>query len=238
MARRARKKADPKAWLETYSDMITLVLCFFVVLMGDPSKDESRIQLILAAFGGLGPLTGGMTLSPGDLAVMGASLESLPSEARAKALEKARDKAQSLLKTQDETLVRSIVMVPERGLVITLVGDALFRPGSAEVDIERTRSSLQDLAKFFNSPETAGSLFRIEGYAASNEPSDQYPTYWELSTARATNILHYLVSYGANDRRFQVAGFGDTRPAVEGNTPEANAYNRRVEIVVLSDGHL
>lgn len=240
------KKADPKAWLETYGDMITLVLCFFVILMGEPSQDNSRIQLVLASFGGLGPLKGGLTLTEGKLARMGASIESLPSDKKAKALEESVDKAIAMMNPSNSQDV-SVQAIPERGLVIVIAGDALFKPNSADVDIERTREMLANIANLFATPAFARSYFRIEGHADKEEDGTPFYSKWEFSAARAANVLHYLVDFGADEKRFQVAGFSDKRPTSvvrdenseqELKDEDRAASNRRVEIVVLSDGHL
>ncbi|HOV62425.1 MAG TPA: OmpA family protein, partial [Spirochaetia bacterium] len=126
----------------------------------------------------------------------------------------------------------------ERGLIISLAADAFFAPASAEIDIENARETLQKASALLSSlPERK---FRIEGHTDSlpTDPTGPWPTNWELSTARATNVLHYLVDFGVDERQFQVAGFADTVPIASNDTPEGRAYNRRVDIVILSEGHL
>jgi chemotaxis protein MotB len=51
-------------------------------------------------------------------------------------------------------------------------------------------------------------------------------------------VLHYLSDIGIEENRFQVAGFADTMPIASNNTPEERAYNRRVDVVILDEGHL
>ncbi len=234
------EKANPLVWLITYSDMVTLMLCFFVIMMGEPTKDDSRIRLVLNSFGGLGPLTGGMTFNEGKLAQMGADVTSLPANKRAKNLEEAMRKAQALVQPETTATIQQITFDPERGLVISLVGDAFFRPDSAEVNLDDTRDTLQRLVVFLNSPEVAGQTFRIEGHTNTSIPNPaKWPSNWDLSSARAINTLHVLSDYGlASDRRFQVMGLADTKPVAEGDTPEAAAMNRRIDIVMLVDGLL
>ena len=67
--------------------------------------------------------------------------------------------------------------------------------------------------------------------------NDAFASNWELSTARATNVLHYLADFGVNEGQFSVAGYADTRPKVSNDTAEGRAYNRRVDIIILDDGH-
>ncbi|HPA11449.1 MAG TPA: OmpA family protein, partial [Treponemataceae bacterium] len=57
------------------------------------------------------------------------------------------------------------------------------------------------------------------------------------SAARAVNVLHYLTDFGADEERFSVAGYADTRPVFTNDTAEGRAYNRRVDIIILDEGH-
>jgi chemotaxis protein MotB len=126
----------------------------------------------------------------------------------------------------------------ERGLVISLAADAFFEPASADVRIEESRDVLERVSNLLISMEDY--KFRIEGYTDSTptDPQGQWRTNWELSTARATNVLHYLVDFGVSEDNFQVAGFADTVPIASEETEEGRSYNRRVDIIVLSEGHL
>ncbi|NIZ19389.1 OmpA family protein [Entomospira culicis] len=245
LAKKERKKIDPNGWLLTYGDMITLVLCFFVLLIGEPAQDSARMQLLSAAMGGLGPFTGGQTLDEGPLALMGSTVNALPSSQRKNQMGAAKAQAQHLQSQDQNNLIQQVVEDPERGLVITLAGDVLFAPDSVELDIERNRRMLQELAILLNSPELAGMTYRVEGHTDSVSPefisrefASRFRSNWDVSTARAINVLQYLVDYGAPESRMQVTGFAGTRPIVFGDDPESRAYNRRVEIVVLTRGHL
>jgi chemotaxis protein MotB len=128
----------------------------------------------------------------------------------------------------------------ERGLVISLAGDILFKRASAEVDLEVSRSALQKLARFLDSDEISSRKIRLEGHTDSSptDPDGPWPTNWELSAARSAAVLHYLVDYGADEARFQVAGYADT---VKLKSPELveedRAENRRVDIVILKEAH-
>jgi chemotaxis protein MotB len=218
--------------------MVTLLLTFFVMMYTTATVDGEKIKLILAAFNGLGLRQGGMTLqATGQLADMGNTVMSLPSTQQGKALDKAVRKAVSQF--QPEIQAKKVrVKQDERGLVISLAADAFFESGSAEVRIEESREVLR---KVSNLIQTLGERkVRIEGHTDSVPvgPESEWDTNWELSTARANNVLHYLVDFGVGEERFQVAGFADTVPIASEETPEGRAYNRRVDIVILSEGHL
>ncbi|HDQ14862.1 MAG TPA: flagellar motor protein MotB [Sediminispirochaeta sp.] len=244
MAERKRKKKCPPEgapeWMTTYGDMVTLLLTFFVMMYTTATIDGAKIQLILAAFNGLGLRSGGTTLqATGQLADMGNTVMSLPSTQRGRALDEARRRAISIF--QPEILAKKVrVKEDERGLVISLAADAFFEPASAEVRIEESRETLQKVSNLLISLEREKQKFRIEGHTDSipTDPESQWRTNWELSTARATNVLHYLVDFGVDEQAFQVAGFADTVPVASNETEETRAYNRRVDIIVLSEGHL
>ncbi len=239
--KRQKKQAEEGVpdWLLTYGDMTTLLLTFFVAMFTVAEVDGSELRLILAAFSGLGAYRGGNTLQAGKLAELGNTIMALPSLERGTALDKSLKTAVSLF--QPEIAAKRVqVKADERGLVISLAADAFFRPATAEVDIEEARSLLQKVATFLNAPVLSDRKFRIEGHtdAVPTNPEGEWPTNWELSSARAINVLHYLVDFGARESQFQVAGLADTVPLFSNDTPESRAYNRRVDIVVLTEGHL
>ena len=239
---RRKKKASEGAadWLLTYGDMVTLLLCFFVILMNPPAIDGKRLELIMMAFNGLGPLAGGNTLEIGELAELGHTIMSMPSKKSGRGLDKERLTAESLFKPEIRSKqVR--VTVDERGLVITLASDVFFDPASAELNLEQSRGILQKLSVLLSDPSMEGRKFRIEGHTDTTptDPDADWPSNWELSAMRSASVLHYLVDYGVNEDQFQIAGFGSTMPLVyPDDTEEAKAYNRRVDIIVLTEGHL
>ena len=236
-----RKKCPPEGapdWMLTYGDMVTLLLTFFVMLYTTATVDGAKIQLILAAFSGLGMRSGGTTLqATGELADMGNTIMSLPSAQKGRALDEARKKAISMF--QPEIQAKKVrVKEDERGLVISLAADSFFEPASAEVRIEESRELLQRISNLLISLDE--NKFRIEGHTddSPTDPDGEWQTNWELSSARSTNVLHYLVDFGVREEQFQVAGFADTVPIASNDTEEGRSYNRRVDIIVLSEGHL
>ena len=81
---------------------------------------------------------------------------------------------------------------------------------------------------------------QVEGHTDNNpiygRLRQQYPTNWELSTARATTVLRYLIEQtGMNPKDFAATGYAETRPAVPNDSDEGRAQNRRVEIVLYPE---
>ncbi|MDD5561092.1 MAG: OmpA family protein [Candidatus Omnitrophica bacterium] len=121
----------------------------------------------------------------------------------------------------------------EKGLVITVVGDLLFDSGKASIRPEaypllnKVASVLKDNMAQFN--------IGIEGHT-DNVPIkvSGWKSNWELSTARALSVLHYLVKeQGISPERLSAIGYGEYRPVDSNETAAGRKQNRRVEIVIL-----
>ncbi|MFN3255963.1 MAG: OmpA family protein [Ilumatobacter sp.] len=120
-----------------------------------------------------------------------------------------------------------------RGLVVTIVSDSvLFLEGQAAVQPD----GITILGVIADSLRELPNSLIVEGHTDSRPISTaRYPSNWELSTARATSVLRYLVEeQGMPADRVAAAGYADTRPIADGSDAESLARNRRVEIVVLA----
>jgi chemotaxis protein MotB len=189
--------------------------------------------------GGIGAMAGGLTLAAGRSAELGNTVNSLPSMERGKALGTALRRAVSLFSPEiRSTLVK--ITQDERGLVISLAADAFFNPASARINIEGTREILLRLGTYLSSSELQGRKFRIEGHtdAVDVDPAGPWEDNWQLSTERSRSILLYLAALGIDEKRFQIAGFADTMPVSTNETPEGRQNNRRVDVIILDEGHL
>ena len=235
-----RKKKGPTAatsgWLNTYADMITLCMCFFVMLYDPSEADVVQMASMTAALNNEAT-GGGQSLAAGTLSDLGNTINSMPSMEKGKSLGLAVKKAVSMF-APDIKSSKITITSDERGLVITLAADSFFRTGSAELNIEETRDSLLRIGQFLSQDELKGRRFRIEGHTDTGDTDPaQWPSNWELSSARAINVLHYLTYFGADEKSFSVAGYADTRPFYSNDTAEGRAYNRRVDIIILDEGH-
>ncbi|MDR2702344.1 MAG: flagellar motor protein MotB [Spirochaetaceae bacterium] len=240
----AKKKKEIKGasseWLVTYSDMVTLMLCFFVALFNPDDSDPIQLQQMISAFNaiGMGASTGGNTISPGKSADMGNTIMSLPSMDRGRNLGTAAKRAMSLF-TPEIKSSKIKITHDERGIVISLASDLFFDAASADINYEDSRNILLRLGSLLNSQDLAGRRFRIEGHTDQTDTDPaQWPSNWELSVARSLAVLHYLADIGVDETRFQVAGFAATMPISRDDTAEGRANNRRVDIVILDNAHL
>src|SRR5215510_7192707 len=129
MARKGRKKAEdaPSTWLATYGDMVTLMLCFFLIMFNPDETTQAQMQAISASMqqGGLGAMAGGLTLSAGRMADLGNTIMSMPSMERGRSMGTALRKAISVFQPEIRSNKLKVTH-DERGLVITLAADAFF----------------------------------------------------------------------------------------------------------------
>jgi len=243
MARKKKKSEIGSSgdWLTTYADMITLMLCFFVILFNPDDITQGQLESISESMrtGGFGAMPGGLTITAGRAADLGNTIMSLPSMERGRVLGTALRRAVSVFSPEIRSNKVKITH-DERGLVISLAGDALFNPASARINIEATRDMLLRLGTYLNSSDLNKSKFRIEGHTDSVDvdPNGPWEDNWHLSVERSRAVLRYLTALGIDEKRFQIAGFADTVPVASNDTEEGKASNRRVDIIILNEGHL
>lgn len=116
-----------------------------------------------------------------------------------------------------------------------LPSELLFASGSASLgeggrrELDKLAGVLLDVVREI--PDDIDWILRIDGHTDRipiNTP--EFPSNWELSTARAVSVVRYLASQGVPERRMAAAGFGEFFPVATGNTPEALQQNRRIEV--------
>jgi chemotaxis protein MotB len=255
----ARKKKHPEhvnheRWLVSYADFITLLFAFFVVMFAASNSDQKKAgkiaQAVQVAFkemavfspsGKVVPLYDEGGLPADTKSVIGNSHSAFdatqlvaPSNPGAggknATIAEVKQELQSLLQGEiEEHKVR--LTEDERGLTVSLAEAGFFEPGAALMNakalavIDRITATLSPL----------GYNLRVEGHT-DNTPihTAQFPSNWELSTARATFLLQYMISNGhIPPQRLSAVGYGEYRPVAQNNTPEGRAANRRVDLVVL-----
>jgi len=120
----------------------------------------------------------------------------------------------------------------ERGLVVTFLDEILFDSGKAKIK-EGGFASLDKVCGVIVAKASDLDV-GVEGHT-DNEPIkySRWQSNWELSTARANSVVHYLVEKGVDPARLAAIGYGEHRPVASNDTPESRRKNRRVEIVIL-----
>lgn len=231
------KKGTPD-WMLTYGDMTTLLLTFFILMFTTAEIEGKQLQLILSAFrGSLGVFTGGSTLAKGMLAELGQSVESLPAKEKGNKLAKALKEAVSIFKPEIKSRKVKITE-DERGIVISLLADAFFQSGSPELTKEGMEI-VKKMGGFLSKKEFKKNMIRIEGHTDNTPISPMspifkiYPTNWDLSAARAVEVVKILQTDGVPGQNLEAVGYGKYHPVETNDIEEGRAYNRRVEIVIM-----
>ncbi|HEV2998681.1 MAG TPA: flagellar motor protein MotB [Solirubrobacteraceae bacterium] len=121
--------------------------------------------------------------------------------------------------------------VQQRGLVIRVLTDRLLFPSGSANLIAQADPLLEEISALLNvdrAPPIA-----VEGNT-DNVPisGGAFPSNWELSTARASTVVRFLIATGVSPQRLSASGYANLRPIAPNTTPEGRARNRRVEIVL------
>jgi chemotaxis protein MotB len=226
-------------WMASYLDMITVLMCLFIVLYAmsnvDTGKYEELKDSLSAAFGR--EVVEGETVLSGGVGETGdaETADPLTDLQRAKVeldyLRQLRDQIRERLAAQGlDHLVE--FSIDARGLSIKLVGSETFFDGNSAVlraEARAVLNSVSPVLKSIDNPVT------VEGHADPEGNPAPFPTDWELSSGRATGVLRHLVETGGvAPGRISSVGFGSSRPVSTEHGAAAGALNRRVDIVVLS----
>ncbi|MBO1003303.1 flagellar motor protein MotS [Pseudogracilibacillus auburnensis] len=264
--RKQQKNGAPK-WMVTYSDMVTLVLVFFILLFSMSQIDLVKFESISKsfqsraildflpssvpsenitnddAFGGLGDGDEGVDDAAGG-EDDSEDEEELDVDKLIDHLEEWEKKADALAKLMEN--IDSFLDSEELGDVISakrteegviLVLQDSILFDSAEAQILDTGRPFLD--EVGNLLKGMNNHVRVEGHTDNRPISTyRYPSNWELSGARAGSVVRYFIEeHDLDEERFLIGGYGDTRPVVENKTPEDWSKNRRVEIVILDADH-
>jgi len=214
-------------WLLTYADLITLLLIFFVVMYTMSNINQKKFQdMAMSLKNALVGQNPGQVIgeSPGPEMIPGAGRQGAE-ERSIEQIKKDLDKYVKEKKLESKVNIR----LEERGLVISLREALLFKLGSADL----APSSLQVIQQVTGALRTMPNPVRVEGHT-DNLPinTPRFPSNWELSTARATNVVKYMIQVGYDPKKISAIGFGEYRPLVA-NTAAGNPMNRRVDLVLL-----
>ena len=145
-------------------------------------------------------------------------------------LQKTKSDLETSLNLQVQSGTLSVSM-QDKGVVVTVLDRVLFDPGRVELP----PGSVEALDKVIEvlQGEARDHMIYIEGHT-DNVPihSSQWKSNWELSTTRATEVVHYFEQKGIDPARLAATGYGEFHPVVSNDSVEGKMKNRRVEIVI------
>lgn len=231
------ENAGSMRWLLTYADMITLLMTFFVILYAFSKTDAAKYQEIAASLHAAlsgAPLSRGLP-NTSDNSLVHLSPTPAPSQQIGPTandmLIAMAQQIESLLRHQTDT---ASVHLTAQTLDIRFQGDAVYFASASATLTPTFRRLLRSIAPVLR---TTHNEIRVEGFT-NDLPlhSRIFPTAWELSAARAVNVLRYLTEVcGLPPHQMEADAFGQWHPRYPNNSPQNLAANRSVDIVVTTD---
>jgi len=196
---------ESESWLLSYSDMVTLLLAFFVLFFSISQVDQGKFEQIMEYF----------------------------AESNSTPLYVLEKQFQELVTAHQLEQSIDVALTPD-GLMVNFQDNLLFDSGEAKLK-RKSFAVLNALAEILKSADVAQRKIQIEGHTDSVPLTENalYPTNWELSTARSSSVIRYLISKEVASRRFVAVGFADTRMRQEETSNNRGlSVNRRVSLLV------
>ena len=223
---------EAQPWLMTYADMMTLLFAFFVLLYSMSSPDPVKMS-----------------------AMEDAIAKEAGIEGELKSQNEIKEDIEDIIEDMDLQNVANVIKDP-RGVAIELDGDICFGSGSTSIQ-GRLQEVLDNVANEVLINPNDYRMVIVEGHTDSQPiPKNLksfFPTNWELSAARASSVVNYLINQGVNSGRLQASGYADRWPAEvswfdvrsgkvndrvireQNQTLKQMNKNRRIKIVFTND---
>ena len=195
-------------WIFTYGDLVTLLLCFFILLFSMCRTDVEKSKQISDSLKGM---------PPGSPFIFNGQSSNL---------DKASKELEQLEVPDDVSINAS-----KAGVVVTFSITVAFEQGSVSIS-EKAKKTLDKMLPIIGQLQNN---IEISGHTDESDSNKKYPSSWELSVARASVIAAFLESKLIPVERIQVAGYGDSRPRFYPDTAYKRNLNRRVQILLLPE---
>ena len=221
-------------WLATFGDLMSLLLCFFVLLLSMSTMDAKKVSEAVGSLAGsMGVLNGGTIVKTSKEKGSPTSQTITPANQMDKEISKALAEFQELSKNANGNAIS--LEEGEEGFLIHLPADIAFKSGSAELYNEDSILFLKRLALIIKTlpPEVQ---VQVRGYTDNVPPPKDsiYQNNWELSAARAITVVKELMKDRVKPTRLSAAAYGQYHPIATNATPQGRAKNRRVDIVFFA----
>ena len=194
-----------QAWIFTYGDLVTLLLCFFILLFSSCKYETMKFKSLASSFK---PLPAGTPfLNEGKDSIV---------EQIAQQLEESE--------LGDDTNIN----VEEKGVVVSFKASAYFKTDSAKLNAK----AVKEMTRFSKLIFLLPNKIQIEGHTEKSQPKN-WDSTWELAGARASKIAQFFIENGLDPTKITIKSFGSTRPRLREASPTQRSLNNRVEVVVL-----
>lgn len=218
------------SWMNTYADMVTLLLTFFAVLLSMSAVDQEKFNAFIQSFSNLPPEVIEEIIGSGAPSDVESDNEPSPEE-----VAQAMDKLfQNLSQYVEDNDMQDSISISKNNNVVFASFDSsmLFGPDGSEI-LESSLSALSFIGNGIKTYERMIRLVAVCGHTAS--VSESYPVDdWMLSSERAGVVASYLEKQTYFDAtKLRTIGFGKTLPIAENTTEEGRSKNRRVELAII-----
>jgi chemotaxis protein MotB len=230
----ARKKKDEEsrgapAYMTTWGDMCTLLLCFFVMLLAMSTIDPAKFQVAASSF--QNAFSGVLESFPTILIAENVLQPRMGGDEQNKKLAlEAMMRIREAVKKEDlEDAIK--VKVTEKGIAIKVRDPVGFDVGEADLK-PRFRDLLYEIGEII--AKKPDSQIRVEGHTDDTPiRTRRFPSNWELSAARALKVVRFFYEKcNIDPARLSAVGYGEYRPLVPNDSPENRAKNRRIKVYV------
>ena len=194
-----------QGWIFTYGDLVTLLLCFFILLFSTCTYETMKFKSLAASFKPL----------PAGTPYMNEGKDSIVEQI-----------AQQL--EESELGDDANINVEEKGVVISFKASAYFKTDSAKLNAK----AVKEMTRFSKLIFLLPNKIQIEGHTEKSQPKN-WDSTWELAGARASKIAQFFIENGLDPTKITIKSFGSTRPRFLEASPTQRSLNNRVEVVVL-----
>ena len=245
--RNPEEEKSSYSWMDTYGDMVTLLLCFFVLLFSFSTIDAEKWKSLVGAFSGntvasISALDPRTVTEPAVTAIEGVQVRK-EDETKEDENDSEADRTKFMelyfkIKAYiEENGLNAELAVEKNGelILLTFLDRILFNSGKADI-LNESRPIMNEVIQLLTENIDSVAMIRIEGHT-DNVPihTAEFDSNWELSITRSINVLRYFDNSGSIDsRKLSAAGYGEFHPVRSNETPEGRARNRRVDFIIES----
>jgi len=248
--KRAEEEINPNEWLNTYADMVTLLLCFFVLLYTASTPDEAKFQWILQAFQNNGQFVNMVVAQdpPDILSEPKDGNEDFPPISDTEGTDPSIGQMPMsfdqlfnwISESVDANNLSSSVSVSQSAgrIYIRFDSDVMFAPNSYKITpagenmLNKIYPGIRAVKKYVKTVEVSGHTADVGNlFGGIND--------WELSSMRGATVTTYLDYWAkmVEHSKFKTSGYAETQPYYPNDTEEGRAKNRRVELVVIRNDY-
>lgn len=198
-------------WIISYADFVTILFALFIVMWaisGNNVKENINPEVLKQAFN---------------------------INEQIKAEENEKNLIIEEIKQNKELIENVEIIRDKKGLILRSNNSIFFEEGSADLTT-KGENVLSEIAKELSKIENP---IIIEGHTDSTPINNiKFPSNWELSTTRATNIVKFLINnYNFSPKRLSAVGYGEFSPVIDNDNVKNRSKNRRVDIIILSNNN-